>query len=253
MKMKEEWAVIPGYDGKYEVSSFGRVKRIIQLKHRRKEIINFGTRHHRNYMLVTLYKGKEKKTIFVHRLVAEAFIPNQKNLPMLNHKDENGMNNHVDNLEWCDAKYNTNYGTAIERRTKKMRIPVCCYEPDGSFVGEYESLTDAVNKTGVDMSSLLGCCAGRFAHCSGKIWVLKNDIGTLPGRLRQYKESKHSIRVKITGIDGKIFGEFDSFMQAERTIGVCKAAIKKYLNGAPFYSKALKEVVRCVALDKWEL
>lgn len=66
----------------------------------------------RGYLVVCL----NHKMKLVHRLVAESFIPNPDNLPQVNHKDENKLNNSVENLEWCDAKYNTNYGTGIQRQ-----------------------------------------------------------------------------------------------------------------------------------------
>ena len=55
------------------------------------------------------------KTKYIHRLIAEAFIPNPNNLPVVNHKDENKLNSSIDNLEWCTYEYNRNYGTCIER------------------------------------------------------------------------------------------------------------------------------------------
>lgn len=66
-----------------------------------------------------ILKGNDglNHTMRVHRIVAMAFLDNPNNYPIINHKDENPSNNHVDNLEWCTYKYNTNYGTAIERRS----------------------------------------------------------------------------------------------------------------------------------------
>lgn len=66
------------------------------------------------YKQVVLYKNKKHKTVAVHRLVAEAFIPNPDNLPQVNHKDENPSNNNVNNLEWCTCKYNMGMGE-VER------------------------------------------------------------------------------------------------------------------------------------------
>ena len=246
--MEEKWAVIPGYEGKYEVSNLGRVKRKIRSKKGYREIINYGTRHHSKHLLVTLYKGGTKQTIFVHRLVALAFIPNPNNLPMINHIDEDGTNNRADNLEWCDAKYNTNYGTGIKRRSEKLKRAVCCYLPDGSFVKTYESMKDAVTEEGLDISALCGCCAGKFASCSGKIWIFRGDEHNLNERIRQYNNTQHPIRVKIVTEQGDTLGEYCSYREAERTTGVSRSAIKKYLNGGMFYSKKLQTKIQCTII-----
>ena len=121
--MVEIWKDIPGYEGIYAVSNFGKVK---SLQRTRKgsygsiRIVYEKILNHKidkdGYHIVTLSKEGKTKCIGVHRLVAQAFLPNIYNLPMVNHKDENPSNNFVDNLEWCTAKYNNNYGTAIERR-----------------------------------------------------------------------------------------------------------------------------------------
>lgn len=74
----------------------------------------------KNYLGVCLYKDNKRKFRLVHRLVANAFIDNPYNLPQINHKDENTMNNNVSNLEWCTAKYNSNYGTHKDKIRKRM-------------------------------------------------------------------------------------------------------------------------------------
>jgi len=113
----EIWKDIDGYEGLYQVSSFGRVKSLKQAGRRRNELILKGGSV-RNYRVVHLSKGGKVRSHRVHRLVAEAFIPNPKELLEVNHKDEVGSNNRLENLEWCTRKYNANYGTATERRVK---------------------------------------------------------------------------------------------------------------------------------------
>ena len=109
----EEWRDIEGYEGLYQISNLGRVKSFprpttpggILKINKRKD----------GYCSVMLCKNGKTKRFSVHRLVAQAFIPNPNNLPIINHKDENPSKNIVDNLEWCDYEYNNNYGTLPKR------------------------------------------------------------------------------------------------------------------------------------------
>lgn len=106
---------IKGYEGLYYITEDGRVYSSIQNKWL-KTWVNSG------YLVVNLQGRKS----LIHRLVAEAFIPNPDNLPVVNHKDENKLNSSVNNLEWCTYEYNNNYGTCKERRketiAKKQKI-----------------------------------------------------------------------------------------------------------------------------------
>lgn len=101
---------IKGYEGLYYITKDGKVYSRIQNKWLKIWADNQG------YLVVNL-QGEKKR---VHRLVAEAFIPNPDNLPVVNHKDENKSNPSVDNLEWCTYKYNNNYGTCQERRKETI-------------------------------------------------------------------------------------------------------------------------------------
>ena len=112
----EEWKNIIGYEGLYEVSNMGNVRNV-----RRNTLLRFSKNNY-GYIQVYLYKNGIRNGFKVHRLVAQAFIPNPDNLPQVNHKDEDKTNNSVENLEWCDHKYNVNYGhrteNAINTRVK---------------------------------------------------------------------------------------------------------------------------------------
>ena len=106
----EIWKEIEGYEGLYEVSNLGNVKSLISGKIRKTSKEKSG------YIFIALSKNGIKKQYKIHRLVAQAFIENPNNYEEVNHKDEDKTNNKVENLEWCDHKYNANYGTAIQRR-----------------------------------------------------------------------------------------------------------------------------------------
>lgn len=115
--MMEIWKDCKGYEGKYQVSNLGRVWSVKGQKYLKGTILPSGYVH----VHLTTPNGKRKKER-LHRLVAIAFLDNPNNLPQVNHKDENKLNNCVDNLEWCNAKYNANYGTRNQRIGDTRRI-----------------------------------------------------------------------------------------------------------------------------------
>ena len=126
----EEWKDIKGYEGLYQISNKGRVKSL----YNKGKILTPG-KDKDGYSIVSLYKNKIKKTNKVHRLVAQAFLSNPDNLPQVNHKDENKLNNCVENLEWCSVEYNINYGTRNERTRKKLTCnkKIICIETGEIF------------------------------------------------------------------------------------------------------------------------
>lgn len=124
--MPEIWKEIESYNGFYKISNKGKV--INKYGKLIKPIIQNG------YVYVHLCKNYNDKCVLLHRLVAIHFIPNPDNLPEVNHKDENKLNNEAPNLEWCTAKYNSNYGTRNERRGK----PIQCIETGKIYWGARE-------------------------------------------------------------------------------------------------------------------
>lgn len=112
--LNEIWRDINNYEGLYQVSNYGRIKRLGNAKNMKEKILR-PIKHSRGYLRIGLHKNGFQKDYFIHRLVAQAFIINSINLPEVNHRDENKHNNKVCNLEWCSSKYNANYGTRNDR------------------------------------------------------------------------------------------------------------------------------------------
>lgn len=170
----EIWKQIEGYNGKYEISSYGRVKSYAQDTINGK--IKTGNRTKKGYLSILLYgENGEKKWYPIHRLVAQAFIPNPNNYSQVNHIDENKENNHVENLEWCDCNYNVNYGTRTQRATIANE---CCpttslkiYSIDNNGNIEYfDSIGEAERKTGLNHSNIVRTLKGRTHTCGGRQW-----------------------------------------------------------------------------------
>ena len=166
--MEEIWRDIKGYEGKYAISSFGRVysyKRRIFLA---QSITNNG------YLRVCLYTkdGCQKKMELVHRLVAITFLDNPDGLPQVNHKDENKQNNHVENLEWCIAKENANYGTRNERIGKTHGKSVYCIENNTV----YPSAMAAARELHIDNSHIGKVCRGEEKDCQGYHFKYASEV-----------------------------------------------------------------------------
>ena len=156
---------VVGYEGLYAVTSCGKVYSYINEK-----FLNPYTGS-KGYLFVNLYKDGKMKHYSLHRLVAMAYIPNPENLPQVNHKDENKTNNCLQNLEWCDCRYNHNYGTINERISNSLKIPILQYDLDGNFIREWPSATDVGKEV---QSHICDCAKGKLHTAYGYIWKYKN-------------------------------------------------------------------------------
>ena len=123
----ELWKDIKGYEGIYQISNLGKVYSLKSKKFLKSQFNNKG------YVTIDLYKGGKGKRFFVHRLVAQAFLSNPNNYKEINHKDEDKTNNSAYNLEFCDHKYNSSYGTKCERTAEKIKKAVFCVELNKFF------------------------------------------------------------------------------------------------------------------------
>lgn len=175
--MEEIWKPIKGYEGIYEVSSYGRVRSLDHLSSLGERVKGRVLKSHtagRGYLSVGLHNGK-KKDFYIHRLVASAFIPNPDNLLQVNHKDEDKTNNHADNLEWCDLQYNHAYGTGRARRAEAFpgKKSVIQLDEQGNYIREYTSLEEAARNFSITKNNIRWCCEGKRKHAAGFKWKFK--------------------------------------------------------------------------------
>ena len=160
----EIWKDIEGYEGLYQVSSWGRVKST----YRGGRVLK-GRKTKTGYLRINLCKNRNVKEYLVHRLVAQAFIPNPQNKPQVNHIDEDKENNHVNNLEWCTAKENVNHGTRILRIGKARSKPIICIETGVEYYGARE----CARQMGLQHSTIIKVLRGTRNHTGGYTFKYK--------------------------------------------------------------------------------
>ena len=139
----------------YQVSNLGRVKSLGNSQKRQEKLLKFNIVH--GYNTVYLSKIGKRTATRVHRLVAQAFIPNPDNLPQVNHKDKNRLNNRVDDLEWCTQQYNVRYSLAK---------PVLCVETGVV----YNSMTEASEVYNIELALLSRVCGKPNYRAGGYHW-----------------------------------------------------------------------------------
>lgn len=174
----EIWKDIKGYEGLYQVSNLGRVKNL-KTNYLLKENTSFGL-----YKMVALCVRYKKRLFSIHRLVAQAFIPNPLNKKEVNHLDGNKYNNNVSNLEWATRKENAQHAIkmglqtkeqlakAVSSMTAKTRKPILQIK-DGKVVKEYESARQASRMNNFCISAICHCANGKYKSMYGYEWRYK--------------------------------------------------------------------------------
>lgn len=176
--MDEVWRDIDGYE-QYQISNMGRVFSMKTNK------LLTPQPDKKGYLRVKFWENNKGYTFKVHRLVAQAFIPNPNNLPQVNHKDEDKKNNTVENLEWCDGIYNLNYGTRKERSDKaltnrlNLSLPVICVETGI----EYPSIQEARRQTNIRNIGM--CCSGNRHSAGGFHWKYATNRRRINGYMQE--------------------------------------------------------------------
>ena len=191
----EIWKDIEGYEGLYQVSSLGNVRRLYSKTYPYPRLLKQSLR--RGYLSVDLCKDSIRKTVSVHRLVAECFIPNPENYEQVNHIDENKMNNCFQNLEWCTCSQNINHSLSLHpERIDRMRkrLPkgwkkgkprfhlqkVALVDENWDVIEQFENAVDASNKLNINCGYITTVCNRninkKFRHkTDGKIFVYLED------------------------------------------------------------------------------
>lgn len=172
----ENWLPVVGYDGLYEVSNLGRVKSLPR-KGTRGGYIYPNYSNNKHYAHVFLTKESKGTTISLHRLVAEAFIPNPENKPQVNHIDGDKANNCVNNLEWVTGRENLDhaYSMGLKERTPREAVeankrPVRRTDMAGN-IKDYSCVKDAELELGIPNQNIIKVCQGKRKHAGGFAWA----------------------------------------------------------------------------------
>lgn len=171
MTESEVWKDVVGFEGFYKVSDKGRIYSVERVNSRGNRC---GGRmlkpkyNGKGYPHVDMFKNGKSKTKTVHRLVAEAFLPNPKSLPHVNHIDEVKDNNELSNLEWCTIKYNMNHGTLKERLSQAQSKKVRAVNTKTSEVLTFNSAKEAERK-GYGSGAVSMACRGVYKDSTGKM------------------------------------------------------------------------------------
>jgi len=179
----EIWKDVVGYEGLYQVSNLGRVKgleRTIQgwgkSGYRPTKIkgkIMKASHDRGGYLLVGLSKDGKVKTEKVHRLVLKAFLEQPEGKNQVNHKNEIRDDNRLDNLEWCDSKYNVNYGERVERSYK----PIVQMDMNNKIIKIHASVRHAYEYLGKSMNGhISSVCNGKRNDIYGYKWVFESEL-----------------------------------------------------------------------------
>lgn len=163
--MEEIWKDIEGYEGFYQVSNFGRVKRVETNR------ILKGRKDSKGYLMANLSKNSIVSNKTIHRLVAQAFIPNPENKPDINHIDEDKTNNNVNNLEWSTRKENCNHGT----RNERISIPIIATNLKTGESREFYGTNECARRLGLYQQNITSVLKGRRKHTGGYTFKYKGE------------------------------------------------------------------------------
>lgn len=176
--MSKTWKEIKVYEGRYLISDSGDVMSLNYRGTKLAKLLAWKI-NNRGYAWVALRKNGIKEHKLIHRLVAEAFIDNPEGFSLINHKDENPLNNDVDNLEWCDASYNARYSRERhpERKGngKNHLLAVIQLDKDGNVIKEWENTRTIFAETGMSDWSIAEVCRGNRHTAYGYLWRYANE------------------------------------------------------------------------------
>lgn len=189
------WKRVSGCSEKYEVSTDGEIRNIVTNKVLHPSVAKTG------YLFVKLDRpNKPRKNMFVHRLVAETFVPNPEKKTQVNHKDGNKQNNCVDNLEWVTPSENIRHSfqflgkqsslKGVTGEQNKNSIPVCQYSLNGDFICQWPAVSEAARGIGCNPCQIINVISGRTATCHGYFWAYEKADRIDVSRVKNRKTHK---------------------------------------------------------------
>lgn len=182
------------------------------------------------YCHVTLQIDGKPKRFRVHRLVAEAFIPNPENKPYVNHIDGNRQNNKVENLEWVTPAENTQHAISTGLMLPTRERAVVQFDLDGNKIAEYVSISDAARQTNSQSEKICVCCQRQREQHNGYQWRYKNECGEKLQKIKEYVTKAQKV-AQINPKTGEIIATYDSLCQAAKAVGGTQSAITHVIKG----------------------
>lgn len=179
--MQEIWKDVVGFEGLYKFSNLGNV--ISTRRNYSKGTWYLKPFYNGGYLRVSLVVNWKKKSFLVHRLVAEAFIPNPDNRDTVNHIDGCKTNNHVENLEWATRKEQTIHAikiglrpnivphTPLKGSLNPLSKPVYQYDKNGNLINKWSCAREASETLNFSKNSIYRCCCGNRKTYKGYIWA----------------------------------------------------------------------------------
>ncbi len=238
--MQEIWKDVPNYEGLYQVSNLGRVRSNHNTRYHKPKILKSIPRS--GYVSVILCKNKYHKNVFIHRLVAECFVPNPQNKPCVNHIDGNKANPCATNLEWCTQKENISHAIKTgllnprkPKRTnsKKLYNPIYQFDIDGNFIKKWNSCGDICDYYGIKDSHIYDCISGKCHSAYGYVWSKTPDITVVKkSKISKNKHNRQKRRhINQYDLNGVFISSFPSQTEAAIKVGVKQPAISLCCNG----------------------
>lgn len=214
----QEWRIIPEYPD-YAVSDKGNVATLKTCKLRK-------FTDHKGYKQCMLRKDGKSYNRFVHRLVANAFLPLPEDGQVIDHINGIRNDNHTENLRWCSVDENLHFPLAKQHR-EHLQKPCCQYGLDGSFIALYKSAFEAGEKTGIKCGSIDNCCKGKKLSAGGFQW--KNS--TSNDNIEPIRKSKRKTCVAKYDEQGNFIAMYSSCREAARENNLTFQVISEYING----------------------
>lgn len=203
-----------------DISNFGNIRFSKNKKPKAFHLNEYG------YPTIHIRQNGKVYAYLIHRLVAMLFVdnPNPQKYDCINHKDENPSNNHFYNMEWCDRKYNNNYGSHNQKIAKSHSKPIIQYDLNGNIVKKWDSATSAARELGYSQSCINWCCLRKPKYNSykGYIWRYTGDDDI------SYTNGKRIIKMDF---NGNIIKEYFNITEASKENGILQTSISNCIHG----------------------